>query len=567
MFETIASDPKQITGWGWAEFEPYFKDLSQRILSQDTVKEFLDDWSQIRDRAMELEARLSVAVSVDTSDEVAEQRYKNFYETIFPRLMEAEQALKEKLLASNLQPQGYEIPLRNMRAEAELFRPENLPLIAQETNLQTEYDKIMSRQTVQWEGEERTISQMGPVMQDSFRATRERAWRLVAERQLADRNAINEVWAKLVTVRLKKAANADMPDYRAYRWKELLRFDYTPEDARSFHSAIEEVVVPAAKRIYERRRERLGVETLRPWDLTVDAFGQPPLRPFTAVDELTGGVSRIFHRVDPTLGKYFDTMQRDELLDLGNRKNKAPGGYCTGFPVIKRPFIFMNAVGLHDDVQTLLHEGGHAFHVFESASLPNHLQNVPIEFAEVASMGMELLAAPYLMEERGGFYTLAESARARIEHLEGGILFWPYMAVVDAFQHWVYENPEKATNPAECDAAWSAQWKRFMVGVDWTGLEAEMATGWHRKLHIHTYPFYYIEYGLAQLGAVQVWANALKDQAGAVSRYRKALALGGSTTLPDLFTAAGARFGFNASLLRQAVSLMENTIWDLESRL
>lgn len=567
MFQNLASDPKEIIGWGWPEFEPYFQDLSQRTLNQESVGAFLEDWSLLRDRGMELEARLSVAVSVDTSDEQAERRYKNFYEVVFPRIMEAEQALKEKLLASNLQPEGYEIPLRNMRAEAELFRPENLPLIAEETNLQTEYDKIMSRQTVQWEGEERTISQMKPVLQDSFRTTRERAWRLVAERQLADRDAINEVWAKLVAVRLKKASNAGMPDYRAYRWKEMLRFDYTPEDARSFHNAIEEVVVPAAKRIYERRRERLGVDTLRPWDLDVDVFGQPPLRPFSAVDDLIGGTERIFRRVDPTLGGHFTTMKHEDLLDLGNRKNKAPGGYCTGFPVIKRPFIFMNAVGLHDDVQTLLHEGGHAFHVFESASLPNHLQNVPIEFAEVASMGMELLAAPYLTEEQGGFYSMAEAARARIEHLEGQIAFWPYMAVVDAFQHWVYENPEKAADPAECDAAWSREWKRFMVGVDWSGLEAEMATGWHRKLHIHTYPFYYIEYGLAQLGAVQVWANAQKDQAAAVSRYRKALALGGSTTLPELFRAAGARFGFNAPLLRQAVTLIEQTIWDLEARL
>ncbi len=567
MFSSIASDPKQIMGWGWSEFEPRYKDLIQRPLTRESIGRFLEDWSQVRDHYTELESRLSVAVSVDTSDEEAEKRYKEYFEQIYPRIMEAEQALKEKLLAANLQPEGYEIPLRNLRAEAALFRAENLPLIAEETTLQTEYDKILSRQTVDWEGEERTISQMAPVLQDSFRATRERAWRLVSERQLADRDAINKVWAKLLVVRRKKAANAGLPDYRTFRWQELLRFDYTPEDARSFHRAIEEVVVPAARRIYDRRRERLGVETLRPWDLDVDALGKPPLRPFTAVDALVRGASRIFHRVDPVLGEYFDTMNRDGLLDLDNRKNKAPGGYCTGFPVIKRPFIFMNAVGLHDDVQTLLHEGGHAFHVFESAVLPNFLQNVPIEFAEVASMSMELLAAPYLTEEQGGFYNMAEAARARVEHLEGAITFWPYMAVVDAFQHWVYEHPDKASDPAECDAAWADQWRRFMVGVDWSGLEAEMATGWHRKLHIHNYPFYYIEYGLAQLGAIQVWANAIKDQSGAVMRYRKALALGGSTTLPELFRAAGARFGFNASLLRQAISLMENTIWDLEARL
>ena len=243
-------------------------------------------------------------------------------------------------------------------------------------------------------------------------------------------------------------------------------------------------------------------------------------------------------------------MRREKLLDLVNRKRKAPGGYCTDFSAVKRPFICMNAVGVHDDVQTLLHEGGHSFHVFETASLPYHQQTqVPMEFAEVASMGMELLAAPYLAADQGGFYSPADAARARIEHLEGTLLFWPYMAVVDAFQHWVYENPDAATDPVNCDRTWGEQWDRFMRGVDWGGLEEEKVTGWHRKLHIFQVPFYYVEYGLAQLGAMQVWRNALRDQAKAVANYRQALALGGTVTLPELFATAGAKFAFDAQTL------------------
>jgi oligoendopeptidase F len=257
-------------------------------------------------------------------------------------------------------------------------------------------------------------------------------------------------------------------------------------------------------------------------------------------------------------------MVRENLLDLDNRKNKAPGGYCTSFSLARKPFIFTNAVGVHDDVQTLLHEGGHSFHVFETAQLPYLAQlNVPMEFAEVASMAMEQLAGPYLEKSQGGFYTAQEAARARVEFLEGAVLFWPYMAVVDAFQHWVYENPDHAAEPANCDARWSELWQRFMPGVDWSGLEDLMAAGWQRKPHIFESPFYYVEYGLAQLGAAQVWRNSLRNQASAVDSYRKALSLGGTVSLPELYLAAGARLAFDADTLGQSVKLMEDTILKL----
>jgi oligoendopeptidase F len=256
---------------------------------------------------------------------------------------------------------------------------------------------------------------------------------------------------------------------------------------------------------------------------------------------------------------HFQTMRQESLLDLENRKGKAPGAFCTSFATLQRPFVFMNAVGLSTDVRTLLHECGHAFHVFERTQLPYHHQwRSGMEFNEVASMAMELLATPYLAKEEGGFYSPADAAKAIDEQLERIILFWPYMAVVDAFQHWVYENHNAASNPARCDARWAELWNRFMPGVDWTGLEEEAMTGWHRKLHIHRYPFYYVEYGLAQLGSVQVWRNALHDQAGAVAAYRRALSLGGTVPLPALYAAAGAKFAFDAETLRMAVELCES---------
>jgi oligoendopeptidase F len=287
----------------------------------------------------------------------------------------------------------------------------------------------------------------------------------------------------------------------------------------------------------------------------------PPLRPFETAEELESKTAAIFHRVDPHLGNYFDIMRQENLLDLDNRKGKAPGGYCSDFPVAKRPFIFTNAVGLDDDVRTMLHEGGHAFHFFEMSHLPYfHQRRIPMEFAEVASIGMEFLSYPYLTEGEGGFYNTRDAARACLEHLEKSLLFWPYMAVVDSFQHWVYENPESAAIAANCDTKWRELWDRFMVGIDWRGLEEEKVTGWHRKLHIHLDPFYYVEYGLAQLGAVQVWRNALVDQTAAVVDYRRALSLGGTVNLPKLYAAAGAKFAFDAATLKQAVNLMEGKI-------
>jgi len=566
MLSSLPKTYHDFSTWSWSQIEPFFAELQARPLSAQKIGEWLSDWTQLNDLVSETQSRFNVASNQDTTDKSAEARLQKFIEEISPQAQTANQKLKKKLLESGLEPPNFEIPARNMRTEAELFREENLPLFTQEQKLEIEYDKVIGAQTAQWEGKEVTLAQLRPVMHNPDRAMRERAWRFSSSRHLQDRDALNALWAKFMGVRKEIAQNADVANYREFKWRQLLRFDYTPDDCKSFHRAIEEVVVPAAQRIYARRKKALGVTSLRPWDLDVDPFNRAPLKPYQQVEELEAKAEAIFRRVDPELGEYFGIMRKEKLLDLANRKGKAPGGYCTSFPNAKRPFIFMNAVGLHGDVQTILHESGHAFHNFERNQLPYHQQRrVTSEFSEVASMGMELLAAPYL-DGTDGFYSKQDAARARIEHLEKNILFWPYMAVVDAFQHWVYENHAAATNPDECDKAWSELHDRFMPGIDYSGLEADKANGWHRKLHIFQVPFYYVEYGLAQLGAVQVWANALKNQTNAVKAYRNALALGGTAGIPKLFQTAGAKFAFDAKTLGEAVGLMERVIGELESQ-
>ncbi len=560
--------PSGLLDLTWLQIEPAAQDLIHTPIHSGNIAGWLLDWSDLSRAVSEAFQRRYVGSTVDTVDPIAQQRYNAYLDDILPNWKDAEQKLKQKLLASGLQVPGMEIPLRNMRCEAEIFREANLPLLGEEFKLGNEYDQIIGAQTVSWEGKEVTLMQLQPVFLEADRAKRERAWRLSAERRLQDRTALNDLWTRLMDVRQQIPAHADLPDYRAYKWQEMLRFDYTPQDCASFHHAIEEVVVPAASRIYEKRRQKLGLPSLRPWDLDVDLYGAEPIKPYQDTQELIDKTGVIFQQIDPQLGEYYAIMRREGLLDLENRKGKAPGGYCTNYDLVRRPFIFMNGVGIHEDVLTLLHEGGHAFHVFETASLPYHSQlQVTMEFGEVASTSMELLGSPYLTKDRGGFYSQKDAARARLAHLESYLLFWPYMAVVDAFQHWAYENHVSASDPANCEKKYLELWQRFMPGVDWSGLEDSLCTRWQRQGHIFQVPFYYVEYGLAQLGALQVWRNALRNQAKAVADYRTALALGGTVSIPQMFAAAGAKFAFDTATLQEAVKLIESTLRDLDEML
>ena len=549
--------------WQWPEIEPALQELAERKLAAKNLEAWLADWSYWFSLLEETNARLQVAASMDISDASAEARLNSFQENIYPPALALNQKIKEHLLESCLVPPvGFEIPMRNMRAEVDLFCEENLSLSVDEQKLENEYNRITGAQTAEWESEEVTLYQLEAKLQDPDRSTRERAWRLRLKRQFADQESINSLWAKLVALRHQKALNAGFEDYLAYRWQQLQRFDYTVEDCLQFHQAIESVAVPAASRIYQRYRQCLGVTTLCPWDLEVDPLGRPPLQPFSDTKHLESQAAIIFQHIDPRLGEYFDIMRREGLLDLTNRKNKAPHGWCMTYPLVRKAFIFMNATGWQRDVIILLHEAGHAFHAFEMAKLPYfHQMHVPAEFLEVASMSIELLAGQYLEADRGGFYSEEDAARARVKHLEDAIIVsWPYIAAMDAFQHWVYTNPDAPQDSVNCGAIWAEIWLRFMPEVDWSGLDEELMIGWQSIPHFFNWPFIGLEYGIAQLGAVQIWRNAMANQADAVARYRKALSLGCTVSLPLLYEAAGAKLAFDAESLRQAVVLMEQMI-------
>ena len=417
---------QEFLDWDWKQIEPIFQGLQQQELDENNIESWLEEWSDISKLLDESYWRLYDATTVATNDEAAEQKFSHFLDEIRPKAKSAEQRLKERLLASGIKPGGYQVALRDLQTHANIYREENQPLLSEEKKLVVAYDKIIGDQTVDWEGEQVPLPQLQPVFEEADRERREEAWRLSAARQLQDRRALNDLYRQFLELRQTIAANAGLQNFRAYRWQELLRFDYSPEDCYQFHQAIEKVIVPVAEEIYEKRRQRLGLDTLRPWDLAVDAFGMPALKPFQTTKELEYKVEQIFSAVDPRFGKYFSNMRQAGLLDLENRANKAPGGYCSYYRYSRQPFIFMNAVGIHEDVQTLLHEGGHAFQLYECGHRPYFFLEIPSEFAEVASMSMELLSSPYLEDEDGGFYSQSESARARIQYLESMLLFWPW---------------------------------------------------------------------------------------------------------------------------------------------
>jgi oligoendopeptidase F len=542
----------------WNTVQPHVEQLLDADLQPESVQRWLQQWSDLSAVIYEANAQIQREITENTADAEAEQRFLTFVEKILPQVRVADQALRDKLL----RVEGY-VPsaetremVRRFRAEASIYRDENVPLLSELMVLENEYGKITGALTIDWDGETETLPKARQRQHSLDRSERERAWRLEMVAYASVREELNNLYLKMLPLRRQLARNAGLADYRAYRWLEFCRFDYTPQDCQTFHDAIEQAFVPLANKITAELGAMLGLESVRPWDIEVDPYGEP-LKPFEDVSELVAGARRIFEQVDPVLASHFAGMQ-EGFLDLASRPNKAPGGYCESFPVSGKPYIFMNAVGMHDDVSTLLHEGGHAFHFMESrrhSLLWNH--GAPMEFSEVASMSMELLSAPYLEASKGGFYSARDAQRARASELRITTRFLPYMAVVDAFQHWVYVDAPEDVTPADLDATWSRLWDRFMPGLDFTGLQAVKETGWHRKLHIFQAPFYYVEYGLAQLGALQVWRNALRDQKQAVADYRAALATGNTRSLSELFQIAGASFAFDRGTVGELAALIE----------
>lgn len=537
--------------------EGLYRDLEARPLgSAAALEAWLLEWSDL-DAWLDEEGSIRyVEMTCQTDDAGREKRYLDFVENVQPLASVCNNRLEKKFLAcdhrSALPRDRFEVFIRQVENSAAIFREENVPLQTEDEKLRQQYQKVTGGLTVQYEGREQTMQQMGRYLENTDRHTRQDAWQRMADKWAEVREEIEAQYDKMVAVRHKIGVNAGFANYRDYAFKELERFDYTAADCETFSDAIAEIVVPAARRLGVKRKAQLGVESLRPWDMAVDPQGRDPLRPFEGAARLIEGCAAMFAKVHPDFAGQFDTMRKENLLDLESRKGKAPGGYMMEYKGRRQPFIFMNAVGTHDDVQTLLHEGGHAFHVFAAAHEPlADLRDPPIEFAEVASMGMELIAGPHL----GEFYNSADAARAWQDHLDGIVRFFPYMATVDMLQHWAYTHPTHSRD--ERKAAWVALNRRFGDCVDYTGHNDALAYNWHRKGHPFTVPFYYVEYGIAQLGALGVWLNSRKDYPGAVAAYRNALSLGGRRPLPELFSTAGVRFDFSANTLKPMVHAAE----------
>jgi oligoendopeptidase F len=563
---TLPATSEQIDLASWDSLAPYFDDLRGRPLDDAAMPLWLADWSRLSELVGEAAAWTSIRYTQDTEDPARKAAYLHFVTQISPQLRLAEQTLKDRLLDSGWASDDLATVLRQFRADAAIFRSENVPLLADEQAAAARYSEQVGALTVEFDGEARTLAQLAPYRAAADRSVRESAWRAGMDGMLGLREGLDELYDELLAIRVKIAANAGFDNYTDYKWQQLGRFDYSTADALRLQEAVLEAAVPALARAAERRRRALGVDTLRPWDLEVDVYDERPLRPFETGEELAEGSRRIFQQLDPVLGERVAIMQREGLLDLENRKGKAPGGYCSTLPARGRPFIFMNAVGTEDNVRTMLHEAGHAFHVFDRQDLTYAWQRrSPMEFNEVASMSMELLTSPYLERDAGGFYSPADAIRARLQHLERILIFLPYMATVDAFQFWVYAHPDHSH--AERDAAWLELHRRYNVAGDWSGFDASRESLWHHKQHIFQVPFYYIEYGIAQLGALQVWRNSRADAADALARYRRALSLGGTVPLPALFEAAGAELVFDPAGVGSLVRLVEDAIAEEEDRL
>ena len=552
----LPASPSGFTNARWADVLPYYEQLAGAPLDATTLTAWLQEWSQLESLLSEAASLAMIAYTCDTGVPEKEAAHLRFSSEILPKAEEQSVGLARRLVGQSTVPEGMEHVVARFKASIDIFREANVPLFAELEELGSRYQRMTGGMVALWEGTERPLPMLTPFLQSAERSVRERAFRAMVTPYVEQHDALAAVFDGLYARRQAVARNANFSDYHAFSFVAKHRFDYTPGDCARFHDAVESIVVPAHTRALAARRDRLRLETLRPWDLAVNPYRSEPLRPFEGGDALAHGVQRMLDALDPVLGGEFQTMIAERLLDLDSRKGKAPGGYCDTLHVRGRPFIFMNASGVLEDLMTLLHESGHAFHAFAAHQQPYVWQRHPgAEAAELASMSMELLAGPHLGPP-AGMLSERDGAIARLEHLEDALASLPHIASVDAFQTWIYTSGE-GHDAAARDAAWLRIRGRFEEAVDWSGLLAERTARWYRQLHIYLYPFYYIEYGIAQLGALQVWRNHRQSGPGALEAYRRFLSLGGTRTLPELYREAGASLVFDPVGMRPLVELIE----------
>lgn len=581
MTAAQTSIPSDLNASRWETIQPLVEELLHRSIdSPHAFEQWLIDRSEIGAACAEAEANLYISMTCNTDDKARAHAYSQYIEQVSPELRRAGFALDRRQIQLHdqfpLDPQRYEVIQRDTRADVELFRDDNIPLFTQLENLSQEYQTVTGAMTVQFDGEERTMPQMARYQEQTDRSIREQAWRATMQRRLHDKQQLDDIFSRQIRLRDRIAKNAGFDSFVGYAFASKRRFDYTPAYCREFHNAVEKLVVPLKRKLDAQRARALGVQPLRPWDLGVDVRNRPPLRPFTDGRDLMSKTVNTFQRLDPRLaemlrelgdGSNTDGAQGENglaCLDLDSRRGKAPGGYQYMRDRRRVPFIFMNAAGLHRDVETMVHEAGHAFHSMFCRDEPLlHYRHAPIEFCEVASMSMELLTMPYWNGTPDSFYPSTPDAdRARRSQLEGSVTLLAWIATIDAFQHWLYENPDHTSEQRL--AAWLALDNRFGHAVSWEGLETERAWVWQRQPHLYAHAFYYIEYGIAQLGALQLWTISLeKGQQHAIDLYAKAMKLGGSRPLPELFEAAGLRFDFGEATIAAIAQRVESELTKL----
>ena len=555
----------------WENIEPYVNDLLERKLTcSKCIETLISDSSNLAEHISETGALLYIGMTCDTENSEKKDEFLNFVENVRPKLSEFSDKLNRRIIDhSSLEdlPERYNLMIRGIESDIEIFRVENIPLGVEQTKLVTKAQGITGAMTVEFEGKERTFPEMRGFLESNDRTQRKEAWKSMVNRWMENSEELSEIFDKLIKIRHQIALNAGFKSYTDYMFRAMHRFDYSVEDCLIFHKSIEEICMPIVKKINSERKSSFGLNKLSPWDVNEksgsgpDIAGKLPLRPFETVDEMVTKLSQLFHNMSNDLGAKFDKLVEMDTLDLETRKGKAPGGYQYYLEKSRIPFIFMNAAGLQGDLETMIHESGHAFHSLYCGHLELiDERDYPIEFAEVASMSMELLTQPGWSI----FYEEQEDAdRAKISHLEGVIFLLPWIATIDAFQHWIYANPEHTRE--ERKLQWISLRERFGSVMDWDGNEDFRELSWQQQGHLFGVPFYYVEYGIAQLGALQLWQTHRKNPKKALKDYSNAMELGNTKTLPDLFAAAELELGFDAEHLNSLIGEVEIAMSEIKN--
>jgi oligoendopeptidase F len=542
----------------WELLRPYFEELEKRsVRSVEELERWLKDYSELSAVISENMAWRYIRMTCDTANTALRDSFNDFVQNIEPHMAPVTNLLHKKLMENPFRAQltksGYDIYLRGIRNSIELFREENIPLNTQLQELEQQFGEINGAQSVEHNGETMTLQKASVYLKDLDRGLREIIYHKIQKRRAEDEKALNALFDKLIRLRHQVALNTGFGNYRDYKHQSLGRFDYSVQDCLNFHEAVKRYAVPLLNEHDRTRKQKLGLSDYRPWDTSVDEDGLPPLKPFADATELIERTILCFERLDPFFGECIRTMHRMGRLDLDSRLGKAPGGYQYPLYETDVPFIFMNSVGLHRDLVTMVHEGGHAIHSFLNADLELvDFKSPPSEVAELASMSMELLS----MEHWDVFFSSEEELkRARRQQLESVMDTLPWIAAIDRFQHWIYLNPGHTVEERY------EEWERIIGDfgsheVNHKGLEGNLRRRWQVQLHLFEVPFYYIEYGFAQLGALAVWRNYKTDPALAVEKYKKALALGYTKSIPEVYEAAGIKFDFSPEYIRELMDFV-----------